>query len=75
MFSVMLAIDQAMVEAGYDGRAYDFGAALHEALVNPACRDRWLAKQTAFPDSCREPILPGRDEHGEIRKTGMFGRM
>jgi Fe-S-cluster containining protein len=72
MFGVMLGIDHAFVEAGYDGCAYDFGSALQEALTNPACLTQWAAKGRAFPDSCREPIRPGHDRHGEIPKMGLF---
>ncbi len=52
MFAVMLGMDAAMEAAGYDDRAYDFGAALHEALTNSLCRVLWLRKQPAFPDAC-----------------------
>lgn len=74
MFGVMLGIDHGFSEAGYDGCAYDFGSALHEALTNGDCLSRWAAKGRAFPDSCREPIQPGRDRHGEIPKMGLFDR-
>ena len=43
--------------AGFDDRAYDFGAALHEALTNSLCRVRWLRRKPAFPDSCLAPPL------------------
>lgn len=52
MFAVMLGLDEAIEAAGYDDRAYDFGAALHEALTNSLCRVLWLRQQPAFPDSC-----------------------
>ena len=68
MFSVMLAIDHSFVEAGYDGRAYDFHGALHAALTDgDFCRMRWAAKKHAFPDDCREPIYSEGGEHGEVR--------
>lgn len=54
MFAVMLGIDQAATEAGFDDRAYDFGSAMHEALTNSLCAARWMQRQPAFPDSCRE---------------------
>ena len=54
MFAVMLGIDQAVAEAGFDDRAYDFGSAMHEALTNSLCAARWMQRQAAFPDSCRE---------------------
>ena len=54
MFAVMLGIDAAMEEAGFDDQAYDFGSALHEALTNSLCAHRWAKQQAAFPDSCRE---------------------
>lgn len=54
MFAVMLGIDQAATDAGFDGRAYDFGSAMHEALTNSLCAIRWMQRQPAFPDSCRE---------------------
>jgi Fe-S-cluster containining protein len=54
MFAVMLAIDQAAEEAGFDAQAYDFGSALHEALTDSLCVVRWLRRQPAFSASCRE---------------------
>jgi Fe-S-cluster containining protein len=54
MFAVMLAIDQAAEEAGFDAHAYDFGSALHEALTDSLCVVRWLRRQPAFSASCRE---------------------
>ncbi len=73
MFAVMLAIDQAVAEAGFDGRAYDFGSALHEALTDSLCAVRWMQRQPAFPDSCREeaPASLG-GESGVIRAEGFF---
>jgi uncharacterized protein len=52
MFAVMLAIDQAVEEAGFDDRAYDFGSALHEALTDSLCAVRWTRREAAFPDDC-----------------------
>ena len=52
MYAVMLAIDQAVEETGFDGQAYDLGSALHEALTNSLCRVLWLRRKPAFPDSC-----------------------
>lgn len=60
MFAVMLGLDQAIEEAGYDDRAYDFGSALHEALTNSLSAVRWQRREAAFPDSCLE-IPPGTD--------------
>jgi Fe-S-cluster containining protein len=54
MFAVMLGIDQAATEAGFDDRAYDFGSAMHEALTDSLCAVRWMQRQPAFPDSCLE---------------------
>jgi hypothetical protein len=54
MFAVMLGIDQAVTEAGFDDQAYDFGSAMHEALTDSLCAARWMQRQPAFPDSCRE---------------------
>lgn len=54
MFAVMLGIDQAATEAGFDSHAYDFGSAMHEALTNSQCAVRWMQRQPAFPDSCHE---------------------
>lgn len=54
MFAVMLAIDQAAEEAGFDATAYDFGTALHEALTDSLCAVRWLRREAAFPPSCQE---------------------
>ncbi len=54
MFAVMLGIDQAATEAGFDDRAYDFGSAMHEALTDSLCAARWMQRQSAFPDSCLE---------------------
>jgi uncharacterized protein len=73
MFAVMLAMDQAVAEAGYDGRAYDFGSALHEALTNSLCAVRWVRRQPAFPDSCREASESDDDEDsGVMRSEGYF---
>jgi uncharacterized protein len=54
MFAVMLAIDQAAEEAGFDAQAYDFGSALHEALTDSLGAVRWLQRKPAFPESCQE---------------------
>jgi len=74
MFAVMLAIDQAVAEAGFDGRAYDFGSALHEALTDSLCVARWIQHRAAFSDSCLE--TPGSDsdddDSGAIRAEGYF---
>jgi len=73
MFAVMLGIDQAVAEAGFDGRAYDFGSALHEALTDGMCAVRWMRRLPAFPDSCREAGQPDEDEDaGIIRAEGFF---
>lgn len=72
MFAVMLAIDQAVAEAGFDGQAYDFGSALHEALTNSLCLVRWLQRQPAFPESCREASEPGDEDSGVIHAEGYF---
>ncbi len=72
MFAVMLAIDQAVAEAGFDGQAYDFGSALHEALTNSLCLVRWLQRQSAFPESCREASEPGDEDSGVIHAEGYF---
>lgn len=72
MFAVMLAIDQAAAEAGFDGQAYDFGSALHEALTNSLCAVRWVQRQPAFSDSCREASEPGDDDSGVIHAEGFF---
>jgi Fe-S-cluster containining protein len=72
MFAVMLAIDQAVAEAGFDGQAYDFGSALHEALTNSLCAVRWLQRQPAFPESCREASEPGDEDSGVIHAEGYF---
>jgi hypothetical protein len=55
---VMLGMDQAIEEAGYDDNAYDFGSALHEALTSDLCALLWAQKKPAFPPSCREPVMP-----------------
>lgn len=73
MFAVMLGIDQAVAEAGFDGRAYDFGSALHEALTDSLCAVRWVQRKPAFPDNCREAGNPGDDDDiGVIRAEGFF---
>jgi Fe-S-cluster containining protein len=73
MFAVMLAIDQAAAEAGFDGRAYDFGSALHEALTDSMGAVRWTQRQPAFPDDCREVGQPDEDaDAGEIHAEGFF---
>jgi len=58
MFAVMLGVDEALEAAGYDDRAYDFGAALHEALTHRPCLARWLRGEPAFPDSCLAEPAP-----------------
>ncbi len=72
MFAVMLGIDQAVAEAGFDGRAYDFGSALYEALTDSMCAVRWTQRQPAFPDSCWEAGEPGDEDDGVIRAEGFF---
>jgi uncharacterized protein len=73
MFAVMLAMDQAVVEAGFDGQAYDFGSALHEALTNSMCAVRWVQRQVAFPDSCREAgELDDEADAGVLHAEGYF---
>lgn len=60
LLAVMCSFDQAVANAGYDGRNYDFGSALHEALTNDECLARWLQKLPAFPDDCvAPPPIPG----------------
>ena len=54
MFAVMLAIDQAVEESGFDGQAYDLGSALHEALTDSLCAVRWTRREAAFPDDCSD---------------------
>lgn len=61
MFAVMLAIDQAVEECGFDERAYDLGSALHEALTNSLCAVRWTRREPAFPDDCLEDAADGSD--------------
>ena len=77
MFAVMLGIDQAVAEAGYDGRAYDFGSALHEALTDGFCAARGVRREAAFSDSCREAGNEGDDDDGDgesgvMRAEGYF---
>ncbi len=73
MFAVMLGIDQAVAEAGFDGRAYDFGSALHEALTDGMCAVRWMQRQPAFPESCWEAGQPDDEEDaGVIHAEGFF---
>ena len=73
MFAVMLAIDYAVAEAGFDGQAYDFGSALHEALTNSLCAVRWTRRKAAFPVDCREAGYPGDPaDAGVISPLGFF---
>ena len=73
MFAVMLAIDQAVVEAGFDGQAYDFGSALHEALTNSLCAVRWIQRQPTFPDDCREASeADDEEDSGVLHPEGYF---
>ncbi len=72
MFAVMLAIDQAVAEAGFDGHAYDFGSALHEALINNLCAVRWVQRQPAFPESCREASEMDDGDSGVMHAEGYF---
>lgn len=70
MYAVMLAIDQAVEEAGFDGQAYDLGSALHEALTNSLCAVRWQQRQPAFPDSCLEAA--GEDDEASAKPNEDF---
>ncbi len=73
MFAVMLGIDQAVAEAGFDGQAYDFGSALHAALTDSLCAVRWTQRQPAFPEDCREAGQPDDEaDAGVIRAEGYF---
>ncbi len=73
MFAVMLGIDQAVAEVGFDGQAYDFGSALHEALTDAMCVVRWRQRLPAFPESCREVGQPDdAPDAGVIRAEGFF---
>lgn len=73
MFAVMLGTDQAVVEAGFDGRAYDFGSALHEALTDSACASRWMQREATFSESCWEVGEEGEEvDAGLIRAEGYF---
>ena len=72
MFAVMLAIDQAVAEAGFDGQAYDFGSALHEALTNSLCVVRWIQRQPAFPEACREAPEIDDGDSGVMHAEGYF---
>ena len=62
MVAVMLAIDHAVAEAGFDGHAYDFGSALHEALTSSSPALRWAQREAAFPVDCREDPDAGDDD-------------
>jgi Fe-S-cluster containining protein len=55
MFAVMIGMDEALEDQGFDDRSYDFGSALHEALTNSLCRVLWMNRRPAFPDSCLAP--------------------
>lgn len=73
MFAVMLGIDQAVAEAGFDGQAYDLGSALNEALTDGMCAVRWMRREPAFPESCWEEAPDSLDgESGVIRAEGFF---
>ena len=71
MFAIMLAIDQAVAEAGFDGHAYDFGSALHEALTDSLCAVRWTHREPAFSAACRE-AAEGDAESGLMEPEGYF---
>jgi uncharacterized protein len=72
MFAVMLATDQAVAEAGFDGQAYDFGSALHEALTDSSCATRWIQRQPTFPASCHEMSGLEGEESGVLHAEGFF---
>jgi Fe-S-cluster containining protein len=72
MFAVMLAIDQAVAEAGFDGHAYDFGSALHEALTDSMCVVRWTQRQLAFSELCREATENDEGDSGVMHAEGYF---
>jgi len=76
MFMSMLAVDSAIVEAGYDPQPYDFGAALNEVLLRPECTDRWLQKlRPTFPDSCKELSGTGAESPPMAGMSQMFARL
>jgi Fe-S-cluster containining protein len=73
MFAVMLGTDQGVVEAGFDGRAYDFGSALHEALTDSLCAARWMQRKPTFSESCWEVGDANEDaDAGVIHPEGYF---
>lgn len=72
MFAVMLGIDHAAVEAHFDGHAYDFGSALHDALTDSFCAVRWQQHLPAFAAECREEPDPSDPDAGEMRPAGLF---
>lgn len=72
MFAIMLAIDQAAAEAGFDGHAYDFGSALHEALTDSQCVQRWIQRKPAFSESCREASDGDDEDSGVMHAEGYF---
>lgn len=74
MFAVMLGVDQGVAEAGFDGRAYDLGSALYEALTDSLCAVRWMQRKPAFSDSCWEDASEDSEQNDEgvIRAEGFF---
>lgn len=58
MFAVMLGLDQAVENAGFDDASYDFGSALHDALTDSLCAVRWRQRQPTFPEDCLADPLP-----------------
>ncbi len=52
-----LGLHNALVREGFDAYAYDFHAALFEALVDPSCTQRWAARQKAFSPAA-ESVVP-----------------
>ena len=60
-----MGTSNALIAAGYDGYVYRLNEALHEALTDPACEQRWLAREKAFSAAAESP-LPGGGSQAPI---------
>jgi Fe-S-cluster containining protein len=87
MFAVMLGIDQAVAEAGYDGQAYDFGSALASAAIQNELSSWAVLALIQLHAFCSAPtwsiastivfarLADGKKEFGPIRAMATLGWM
>ena len=54
-----MGTSNALIAAGYDGYVYKLNAALYEALTDPSCEQRWVAREKAFSVEAESPLPSG----------------